>query len=250
MKILVINLSTGEKSERELPDPLMAGRYLSSYLVKEYVDPKVEPLSPQNALVFASGILANTRTSTASRLSVGCKSPLTKGIKEANAGGMGGDSIAALGYRAVVFLGALPQGQKAVYHLDQDGGKLDYESAAACWGKGNEDTAAYLLDKFGEDTCLISIGQAGERLMGTAGIAVTDAEGNPFRLAARGGVGAVMGSKGLKAITIPLPPRGGKELSKDDDKKQNAKNLKSVNVQNADDKPLPLHFDGTIDVQN
>ena len=88
-------------------------------------------------------------------------------------------------------------------------------SAADCQGKGNEDTAAYLLEKFGKETCVISIGQAGEQLMGAAGIAVTDAEGNPFRLAARGGVGAVMGSKGLKAITVPLPPRSGRELTKE-----------------------------------
>ena len=70
MKILVVNLSTGEQKERELPDPLMAGRYLSGYLVKEYVDPKVDPLSSENALVFTAGLLANTRTSTGSRLSV------------------------------------------------------------------------------------------------------------------------------------------------------------------------------------
>jgi aldehyde:ferredoxin oxidoreductase len=159
--------------------------------------------------------LANTRTSTGSRLSIGCKSPLTKGIKESNAGGMGGDSLAGLGYRAVVFLGVVPEGKNAVYHLNAEGGYLDYESATDCWGKGNEDTAAYLLNKFGKDTCVISIGQAGEQLMGAAGIAVTDAEGNPFRLAARGGVGAVMGSKGLKAITAPLPPRSGMQLSKD-----------------------------------
>ncbi|MDO9085123.1 MAG: aldehyde ferredoxin oxidoreductase C-terminal domain-containing protein [Anaerolineaceae bacterium] len=215
MKILVINLTTGEQKERDLADPLMAGRYLSSTLVNEYVHPLAEPLSPDNALVFATGVLANMRTSTASRLSVGCKSPLTKGIKESNAGGMAGDSIAALGYRAVVFLGTLPEGQHAVYKLDQDGGQLDNESAAACWGLGTEDTVAFLLKTFGKDNCVISIGQAGERLMGTAGIAVTDAEGNPFRLAARGGVGAVMGSKGLKAIIVPLPPRSGTELSKE-----------------------------------
>jgi len=215
MKILVVNLSTGEKHERELSDPLMGGRYLSGTLVTEFVDPKTDPLSPENALVLAAGVLANTRTSTGSRLSIGCKSPLTKGIKEANAGGMGGDSLAGLGYRAVVFLGVVPEGKKAVYHLNAEGGYLDYESATDCWGKGNEDTAAYLLNKFGKDTCVISIGQAGEQLMGAAGIAVTDAEGNPFRLAARGGVGAVMGSKGLKAITAPLPPRSGMELSKD-----------------------------------
>ncbi len=215
MKILEINLTTGEKQELELPDPLMAGRYLSGYLLTKYVDPKVDPLDAGNALIFTNGVLANTHTSTGSRLSVGCKSPLTKGIKESNAGGMGGDSMAALGYRALVFLGAVPEGKHAIYHLDQDGGHLDYESADACWGKGNFDTADYLLDKFGKDTCLISIGQAGERLMGAAGIAVTDAQGKPFRMAARGGVGAVMGSKGLKAITLPLPSRSGRQLSKE-----------------------------------
>lgn len=215
MKILVVNLSTGEKREHALPDPLMAGRYLSSHLVSEFVDPKSDPLGTGNALVLAAGALANSRTSTGSRLSIGCKSPLTKGIKESNAGGMGGDAIAGQGYRAVVFLGVVPDGKLAVYHLDQDGGHLDYESAADCRGKGNEDTAAYLLNKFGKETCTISIGQAGEQLMGAAGIAVTDAEGFPFRLAARGGVGAVMGSKGLKAITIPLPPRSGRALSKE-----------------------------------
>jgi len=215
MKILIINLSTGDKQVRDLPDPLMAGRYLSGTLVTEFVDPKTDPLGSGNALVLAAGVLANSRTSTGSRLSIGCKSPLTKGIKESNAGGMGGDSLAGLGYRAVVFLGVVPEGKKAVYHLDQDGGHLDYESTTDCWGKGNEDTAAYLLSKYGKNTCVISIGQAGEQLMGAAGIAVTDAEGKPFRLAARGGVGAVMGSKGLKAITAPLPPRSGRELSKE-----------------------------------
>jgi aldehyde:ferredoxin oxidoreductase len=215
MKILIINLSTNEKQERELPDPLMAGRYLSSHLVSEFVDPNVDPLSSGNALVFTTGVLANTRTSTGSRLSVGCKSPLTQGIKESNAGGMGGDAIAAQGFRALVFLGVVPDGKQAVYHLDQNGGHLDYDSAADCQGKGNEDTAVYLLGRFGKETCVISIGQAGEQLMGAAGIAVTDAEGKPFRLAARGGVGAVMGSKGLKAITVSLPPRSGRALSKE-----------------------------------
>ncbi len=135
MKILVFNLTTGEKQVQELPDPLMAGRYLSSFLVTKYVDPKADPLSAENALVFTTGVLANSRTSTGSRLSVGCKSPLTKGIKEANAGGMGGDSIAGQGYRALVFLGAVPEGKHAVFHLDQEGGHLDYESAASLLGQ-------------------------------------------------------------------------------------------------------------------
>jgi aldehyde:ferredoxin oxidoreductase len=128
---------------------------------------------------------------------------------------MAGDSLAGLGLRAVVFLGALPAGGRGVAVLDESGFRLDFESAAACWGKGNEETAAYLLSRYGKDWCALTIGQAGERRMTAAGIAVTDAEGNPYRLAARGGVGAVMGSKGLKAILLARPDKAGKVLERD-----------------------------------
>jgi len=215
MKILIINLTNGETKTRNLEDPLVGGRLLSSLLVSEFVDPKCDPLGPDNVLVFASGPLSNMRTSTGSRLSVGCKSPLTKGIKEANAGGMAGDSISGLGYRAIVLLGSLPKDKHAIGILNSSGFELDYELVKQCWGKGNEDTAKILLEKFGKDQCIISIGQAGEQLMTASGIAVTDSEGNPFRLAARGGVGAVMGSKGLKAIIVQRPDKGSGSLEKD-----------------------------------
>jgi len=215
MKILIINLTNGETQTRNLEDRLVGGRLLSSLLVSEFVDPKCDPLGPDNALVFASGPLSNMRTSTGSRLSVGCKSPLTQGIKEANAGGMAGDSISGLGYRAIVFLGSLPKDKHAIGILNSNGFELDYELVKQCWGKGNEDTARILLEKFGKDQCIISIGQAGEQLMTASGIAVTDSEGNPFRLAARGGVGAVMGSKGLKAIIVQRPDKGSGSLEKD-----------------------------------
>lgn len=215
MKILIINLSTGEIQTQEQTDELVGGRLLSSQLVSKYVDPKIDPLSPDNALVFASGPLANLRTSTGSRLSVGCKSPLTNGIKEANAGGMGGDSISGLGYRAIVFLGAFTSGEKGLCIINENGVTFNDEDAEHCWGKGNEETAQYLLEKFGSANCVISIGQAGEQVMKAAGIAVTDSEGNPFRLAARGGVGAVMGSKGLKAVVIQRPGKSTTNIEKD-----------------------------------
>lgn len=215
MKILIINLSTGQTESRPLHDPLAGGRYLSSQLVTEFVPPLCDPLSAENALVFACGPLANMRTSTGSRLSVGCKSPLTNGIKEANAGGMAGDAIAGLGYRAIVFLGALPASQSAVIVINESGMELDTSAATICLGLGNEDTASFLLEKYGSNQCIISIGQAGEVCMHAAGIAVTDSEGNPFRLAARGGVGAVMGSKGIKAIVLPRADKGGLDLEKE-----------------------------------
>jgi len=215
MKILTINLTSGETQTQEVSDPLVGGRLLTSQLVTKFVDPKIDPLSAKNVLVFASGPLANLRTSTGSRLSVGCKSPLTNGIKEANAGGMAGDSIAGLGYRAIVFLGAFPDGKKGLCLINETGVSFNFEEGQHCWGKGNEETAQLLLEKYGKDNCIISIGQAGELVMKAAGIAVTDSEGKPFRLAARGGVGAVMGSKGLKAVIIPRPAKSSPNIEKD-----------------------------------
>ena len=215
MNVLIVNLTSGETHTRPLDDPLAGGRLLTAQLVSEFAPPQCDPLGAENVLVLAAGPLANMRASTGSRLSIGCKSPLTKGIKEANAGGMAGDSLAGLGLRAVVFLGALPDGGRGVVVLDETGFRLDFESAAACWGRGNEETVTRLLNRYGKDWCALSIGQAGEQRMTAAGIAVTDAEGNPYRLAARGGVGAVMGSKGLKAILLARPDRAGKPLEQD-----------------------------------
>ena len=112
---------------------------------------------------------------------------------------MAGDSLAALGYRALVLTGARPSGAPAVIILDADGGRL--VDGTPYWGLGNEALSAGLRADFGADYVVVGIGPAGEAQLGSAGIVVTDANGQPFRLAARGG-GAVMGSKGLKAILI------------------------------------------------
>src|SRR5579859_3039546 len=108
MNILFVDLTTGATRLRPLADPLAGGRLLTAQLITELVDPHTDPLGPANVLVFAAGALAGRRVSTAGRLSVGGLSPLTRGIKEANAGGMAGDSLAHLGYRALVLSGACP----------------------------------------------------------------------------------------------------------------------------------------------
>jgi aldehyde:ferredoxin oxidoreductase len=200
MKILMIDLNTGNIKEKPLADPLMGGRWLTSSLVCELVDPQTDPLGPENVLVFAAGPLAGRRISTAGRLSVGGKSPLTGGIKEANAGGMAGDSLGVLGYRALVFTGSRPADAPVVAIMDENGLRL--EDARPYWGLWNSDAAIALRKDFGETHVVISIGPAGEKKMLAAGIAVTDLNGKPFRLAARGGLGAVMGAKGIKALLI------------------------------------------------
>ncbi|MCX6029282.1 MAG: aldehyde ferredoxin oxidoreductase [Chloroflexi bacterium] len=198
--ILIFDLSTGQSTSRPPADPLAGGRLLTAQLVTELVDLLADPLGPGNILALAAGPLAGMRVSTAGRLSVGAKSPLTRGIKEANAGGMAADSLASLGYRALVLTGARPEGQPAVLILDEAGPRL--ADGRPYRGLGNEATAAALRAAFGAGYVVVSIGPAGEAQLAAAGIAVTDANDQPFRLAARGGLGAVMGSKGLKAILI------------------------------------------------
>ena len=200
MKILIVDLGKRMINERVLEDVLAGGRLLTVRLVTEFVNPRVDPLSPENALVMASGTLSGYRVSTGSRFSIGTKSPLTGGIKEANAGGMAGDSLAALGFRGMVFLNAFPKDEPGLFLLDEDGGR--FESAQKYWGLNNEALAKALQADYGDHYVVVGIGRGGEQQLKSAGVAVTDANDQPFRLAARGGVGAVMGSKYLKAVLL------------------------------------------------
>jgi aldehyde:ferredoxin oxidoreductase len=203
-QILTVNLTTGEAVRHPLAEPLAGGRLLTGQLVTERVPPAADPLGPDNILALAAGPLAGMRVSTGGRLSIGAKSPLTGGIKESNAGGMAADSLAGLGYRALVLTGARPAGQPAVLIVDEAGARL--ADGRPYWGLGNEAVTETLRRDHGEQYVVVSIGPGGEAQLGAAGIAVTDANDQPFRLAARGGIGAVMGSKGLKAILIRRIP--------------------------------------------
>ncbi|MDN5362319.1 MAG: aldehyde:ferredoxin oxidoreductase [Moorella sp. (in: firmicutes)] len=199
MKLLRIDLNRGEGQFEELENPLAGGRYLTSRLIKTEVPPRCNPLGAENKLILACGPLAGRGISSAGRLSVGCKSPLTGGIKEANAGGTAGDALARAGLRAVVLEGQAPEWQILV--IDNEGFK--FLPATSYLGVGNFELARRLYADFGRDYALVTIGQAGEQQLYAAGVAVTDVYGRPSRLAARGGVGAVMGSKHIKAILIP-----------------------------------------------
>lgn len=205
MKLMIVDLATKTISTQTVEDPLIGGRLLTSRLTHQLIDPKTDPLGASNVLIFATGPLAGYRVSTAGRLSVGGKSPLTNGIKESNAGGMAGDSLAVLGYRAIVFKNALPEDQPSLFILDEQGGR--FASAQKYWGMGNEALAQHLHEDFGNNYAIVSIGPAGEQQLRAAGLAVTDANNQPFRIAARGGMGAVMGSKRLKAVLIRKPAK-------------------------------------------
>ena len=164
------------------------------------MDPLCDPLGINNKLVIAPGLLGATSAPTSGRLSFGGKSPLTGGIKESNAGGQAGQYLSRLGIQAVVVDGAAESGKWYTVVIKKDGAKLEDASDVA--GKNNYDVVAKLQEKYGTKTAVISIGRAGEMLLSAASIAVTDQENRPTRHAGRGGLGAVMGSKGVKAFVV------------------------------------------------
>lgn len=203
-KILRINVSAPE-GPAATAEPLagyagLGGRAMTSAIIAKEVPATCHPLGAANKLVIAPGLLSGSAAAMSGRLSVGCKSPLTGGIKESNSGGQAAQVIARLGYAAIVLEGKAPDDNLYKIFIDKDGVKV--ESAAELKGLGNYATVDKLSAQYGEKAACISIGQAGEMKMSAATVAVTDMEQRPTRHAGRGGVGAVMGSKGIKAIIL------------------------------------------------
>jgi aldehyde:ferredoxin oxidoreductase len=157
-------------------------------------------LGDKNKLVFAPGSLSGTTAANNSRLSVGLKSPLTGGIKESNVGGTSAFKIGRLGMSAIVVEGIGKEGKWHILHVSKSGGKLI--PADEYKGLKNYKLVEKLQSRFGEKVGILSIGPVGEMKLSTATIASTDTSGFPCRHAGRGGPGAVMGSKGLKAIVV------------------------------------------------
>lgn len=201
-KLLRVNLSSGAMESAALPEAyrLLGGRSLTSRIVSDEVDPLSDPLGPRNKLVWAPGLLSGTTLSSSSRISVGGKSPLTGGIKEANAGGETGIYLAQAGYRAVVVEGEAAAWQVLV--IEADGSARLEDAPAETMGAGTSAIAASLFARYGQQAALAICGPAGEQGMLIAGVTNTDKERRASRLNARGGLGAVMGAKRLRALVV------------------------------------------------
>ena len=144
--------------------------------------------------MIAPGLLSGTAAAMSGRISVGCKSPLTGGIKEANAGGQPSQMLAMLGYAAIVLEGKPKDNTLYKVVIQKDGVKITPDNSLRMLG--NYDLMEKMKKEYGEKIACISIGPAGEMKMSAASIAFTDMELRPTRHAGRGGVGAVMGAKG------------------------------------------------------
>ena len=180
---------------------MLGGRGFTSKVVLEEVKPTCYPLGAKNKIIFSPGLLGDIPLAPCSgRLSAGAKSPLTGGIKEANSGGTAAYRMARLGIRALIIEGKPSKNKWYLLKLAKDG--VEILPANELTELGNYQLVEKIMDSYGKKISIISIGQAGERLFSLASIAVTDTLNKPSRYLARGGLGAVLGSKGIKAIII------------------------------------------------
>ena len=176
------------------------GRGMTSAIVSKEVPPLCHPLGARNKLVIAPGMLSGSVAAMSGRISVGCKSPLTGGIKEANSGGQPSQMLGRLGYAAIVLEGKPKDDTLYKVLINANGVQITPDNSLKMLG--NYDLVAKMNAEYGDKIACISIGQAGEQKLSAASIAFTDMEQRPTRHAGRGGVGAVMGTKGVKVIVV------------------------------------------------
>lgn len=223
-RIIRINMSKGNPEVREEPMgryEKLGGRGLTSAIVSSEVDPLSHPLSEENKFVIAPGLLSGSASAMSGRISVGCKSPLTGGIKESNAGGQPAQALARLGIGAIVIEGKPKDGDIYKIEVSKSGIRVIKDNSLKMLT--NYDLVERLKKEYGEKIAVMSIGPAGEMKLSGASVACTDMELRPTRHCGRGGVGAVMGAKGVKAIIIdesdtrtlePKDPEGFKDANK------------------------------------
>ena len=203
MKFVRVDMSAKTVVDQAVPDAYrgIGGRALTSSYINDHVPATCDALGPDNVLIFAPGYFSGTPLVNTSRLSVGAKSPLTGGIKESNVGGTVAAALASQGITAVIVDGQSNAGEYWILSIDESG------SAALLDASAYEGLRTYaLVEKlktvFGERNSISCIGPAGEMRLAAASIQTTDLDGRPCRAAGRGGLGAVMGAKGLKAIIV------------------------------------------------
>ncbi len=195
-KILDINLTDGTVNtlplDMDMARLFLGGRGLGARLLWDLVGPEVEPLSPDNVLIFAAGPLTASGSQTSNRFSVSTKSPLTGTILDANSGGWWGMQFKRTGHDAMIVRGKAAAPVMII--INKDG--VAIEDAAHLWGKTVSETTA-ALGQNNNRRNVLCIGPAGENLSRMAAIM-----NDGTRSLARGGPGAVMGSKNLKAIVV------------------------------------------------
>lgn len=201
-RIIRVNARTGNITEQvATPEELrIGGRHFIAHILNKEVPPTCEPLGRYNKLIISMGLFADTGVSTAGQISIGGKSPLTGGIKESNTGGFAGKRITNLGIKAIIVEDIPDNDTTRVLYLSRH--KMELIEMPELKLKLVSETFSMLRERFGQKVGLLCIGPAGEMKMYAAGVASVDDSNTQIRYAGRGGMGALMGSKGIKAIVV------------------------------------------------
>ena len=202
-KFIRVNMTTRETSIEAVPEKYagLGGRALTSNFVNDEVKPTCHPLGKNNKLIFAPGLLSGTSAPNSGRLSVGGKSPLTGTIKECNTGGVVSQQMAKMGIKALVIEGIPAEDQFYIIKIDINGVTIEEAPSEILGGCGNYKAIEILCEKYGSKVGIGLAGPAGEYRLASANISFKDPDGN-IRSAGRGGLGAVLGSKKVKAIVF------------------------------------------------
>jgi len=197
--LLRVQMTDGQITSDPFPkDKILGGRATIDFFLSQLGIPAAHALSEKSLFIVAPGLFSGTGIPQSGRLSVGGKSPLTGGIKEANVGGTASHKIGRLGIRGILVEGTSKE-WKAL-KIDKNGAKL--EKAGDVAGLTNYAACDRLRERYGKNVGILIVGPAGEMKLANSTVAVTDPEGRPSRHAARGGIGALMGAKGLKAVVV------------------------------------------------
>ena len=189
----------------------LGGRGMTSTIVATEVLPTCDPLGRHNKLVLAPGIVTGSKAPTSGRISVGSKSPLTGGIKEANAGTPFAQKLGRMRIGAIIIEGKHKGDDYYLLKVTSD--NTEFINANKWCNKGLYDVHKTLMKEFGDNVGICSVGIAAEMLGAMSGVCFNDPEGLPSRYAGRGGLGAVMASKGLKFIIADETGAPGIEIA-------------------------------------
>ena len=224
MQFIRINMSEQTVKVEDVPQDYvgLGGRGLTSIMINNEVPPTCDPLGPENKLIFAPGLLSGTSLVNTSRISIGAKSPLTGTIKESNAGGTVAAALGKLGVTAIIVEGLAPQGKLFNLIIDQNGNAA-LQAADDFKGMRTYALVERLLQDHGEKNGVLCIGPAGEYQLSSSSIQSSDVDGRPCRAAGRGGLGAVMGAKGIKAIVISRQGKNPDAIADPESFKESAK---------------------------
>jgi aldehyde:ferredoxin oxidoreductase len=236
LKMLRVNLTEGTIKTEELDEKLakkfLGGRGLGTKILYDEGVATVDPLSPENKLIFINGPLTGANVPTGGRYMVVTKAPLNNMIASSNSGGVWGARLKYAGYDALIVEG---KADAPVYMVIDDD-HVEIKDAAALWGKTSEETEEALKEEYGKNASVLNIGPAGENLSLLACI-INEAD----RAAGRTGVGAVMGSKNLKAVVCSSKRTVIEPYDKEALRETVAKNLKLLKENGVTGTGLPTY---------